>query len=188
MARRLFPVALLVAAISGGAYVLGSQQVREKKPPKPGTLRAMIENPSLTGDIRIGRHVRIPMYENLAALEADSDAVIHGRVLAARSYPCDEMTFVCTEYRFQIHEVLTGSIPGDRRGTDRIPILKDRTTGKQATRATPEENRVAMREGPGPDEIVVTQAGGVLVMDGAELLPPSLIKRCCFRRPSTSFT
>lgn len=162
-------VLLLMTAVSIGALVLHSQQQRqavERRPPRPGTIPAMLENPEVKGDISFGLNALFPTYQSLDSLADASDVVVRGRVVASRSYPCDEMRFVCTEFRFKVEEVFSGSIPANRRGMDRIPTLKDRTTGKSATAATPGENRVAEREGPGPDEIVVTQAGGTIVIDG----------------------
>lgn len=162
-------ILLLIAAVSIGALVLHSQQQRqavERRPPRPGTIPAMLENPEIKGDISFGRNALFPTYQSLDALTDASDVVVRGRVLASRSYPCDEMRFVCTEFRFKVEEVFSGSILPNRRGMDRIPTLKDRVTGKSATAATPREDRVAEREGPGPDEIVVTQAGGTILING----------------------
>ncbi|MGH9861213.1 MAG: hypothetical protein ACRD5F_14420 [Candidatus Acidiferrales bacterium] len=160
---------LLIAGVSIGALVLYSQQVRQpvaRRPPTPGTIPAMLENPAVKGDITIGSHASAPAYESLDALADASDAVVRGRVVASRSYPCDEMRFVCTEFRFKVEEVFNGRIPANRRGVDGIPTLKDRATGKRATRATPRENRVAEFEGPGHDEITITQAGGTVRING----------------------
>jgi hypothetical protein len=147
---------LVLSAVSAGSFVLRGQQnqTREKSPAKPGSLRAMVENPSIVGDVRVGRDVEIPSYRRLASLADASDVVVRGKVLAARSYPCDEMSFVCTEFRFKVEEVLSGTIPDDRRGKDRIPTF------------SPGIDPKPQRIGPAADEIVVTQAGGAIVMEG----------------------
>lgn len=155
---RLSLLLIVVAVLLGGAWTLRSQQssTREKRPPKPGTLRAKIQDPTISGEIRLGLHVEWPGFPTLDAIADASDAVIRGKVVGLRSFPCHRDRFVCTQFRVSVAEILWGSIPEDRRGTDRIPTW---TPGKAST-----------FPGPGPNEIVVTQEGGVLFMEGRRIV------------------
>jgi hypothetical protein len=149
---------ILVAVLLGGAWTLRSQQsgTREKRPPKPGTLRALVEDPNVGGDIRLPIFFDYALFQNLDALADASDAVIAGWVVSFRSFPCSRDEFVCTQFRMRVTEILSGSIPQDRRGADRIPTA---APGKATT-----------FPGPGPNEIVITQSGGLISMEGRRVV------------------
>jgi len=169
--RLFLPSVVVVLLLAGGILLISQQRPRiDKRPPRPGTIPAMLENPNIQGDIRFGLNVEFPVYQSLDALTDASDAVVRGKVVASRSYPCNDMRFVCTESRLKVEDVLSGSIPANRRGVDRIPTLKDKRTGGRASAATPRSELFTEFEGPGPDEIVVTQAGGALLMNGRRVI------------------
>ncbi len=154
--KKLLLIALLITAVSAGALMLRSQQqnqTRERKPPRPGTIPALIEK-SQDDEIRLGVEIDYPTFGSLDALADSSDAVIRGKVVGSRSLMCNRMEFVCTQFRVKVLELLWGSILDNRRGSDEIPSFR------------PGVDHHSQRPGPGPDEIVVTLPGGSIVVNG----------------------
>lgn len=156
MGKKLFFVVLLVAAVTGGAFILRSQQTREKKPPRPGTIRALVEKAPGT-EVQLGKEIEYPTFESLDDLADSSEVVIHGEIVASRPFMCDQMRFVCTQFRVRVLEVLWGSIPDERRGRDDIPTFR------------PGVDARPQKLGPGSSEIVVTQPGGNLEVNGKQV-------------------
>ena len=143
-------------------YLYGQQSdLAKRTPPAPGTIPALIADPAQQGDIKLVRNVDFAEIPTIDSLADRSDAVVLGRIVASRAFPCDQLTFVCTEFRFKVRQVIWGSVPADRRGKDHIGVTLDKN-GKPATESTPSAERVIQYPGPALDEIVVAQFGGVL--------------------------
>lgn len=110
------------------------------------TIPEMLADTSRSGDIRLSNTIDYPESASIEAATHDSDAVVLGVVTESHPIMCEGDSFVCTEFRFKVYNILAGTVSRERRGKDHLDIP------------------------PKPDEISLLQPGGTLNVNGRRVV------------------